>query len=73
MSDIVVLNIERGPCILLLQKGDRTFIVINDKKGHYIPVSPAVAAQVASGIDLALERVTRDGRIVPPPKRTLPF
>lgn len=73
MSDIVVLNIERGPCILLRTRGDRVFVVINDKRGHYIPVTPAIAAQVASGIDMALERVTRDGRIVPPPKPEMPF
>lgn len=73
MSDTVVVNFDKGPAVLLRTKGDRTFVVIQDKRGHYLQVSPSFAAQIATGIDLALERVTRDGRIGPPRQEEFPF
>lgn len=65
MSDVVVWSAgEGGPCVLIRDRGEYVSIVLEDGRGRYLSISPSYAAQLASGIDCALERVGRDGRVV---------
>ena len=63
MSDLVVYSAADGPRVLLRDRGDYVSIVLEDGRGRYLSVNPTYAAQIASGIDEALERIDRDGRI----------
>jgi hypothetical protein len=64
VSDIVVYDAaELGPRVLIRQRETHVSIVIEDGRGRYLSVSPAYAAQLASGIDAALARIDRSGQI----------
>jgi hypothetical protein len=52
-----------GPRVLLRDRGHHVSIVIEDGRGRYLSVSPAYAAQIASGLDAAIDRIDRHGRI----------
>jgi len=52
-----------GPRVLIRERGSYASIVIEDGKGRYLSISPAYAAQVASGLDAAIARIGRDGRV----------
>jgi hypothetical protein len=65
MNDVVAWSSGEagGPRVIIRDRGERVSVVLEDGRGRYLSVSPSVAAQLASGIDVALERIDRNGRI----------
>ncbi len=64
MTDVIVWECERGPKVRLrTDSGGQARIVIDDGS-RQIALWPGHAAQIASGIDVALSKVDRQGRLL---------
>jgi hypothetical protein len=65
MSDQIVFSCEpRGPKVRLRVGNDGKARIVIDDGSRQIAVWPSYAAQIASGIDEALSKVDRDGRLI---------
>jgi hypothetical protein len=64
MNDILVWSSGETPGVrvLLRNRGERASVVI-EAAGRQFALAPSWAAQAASGIDAALARIDRSGRI----------
>ncbi len=64
MSDVVVYDSgeQDEPRVLIRDRGSYGLIVL-ESRGRSMAVLPSVAAELASGIDAVLARISRDGRV----------
>jgi hypothetical protein len=64
MTETTVWQVEGQPVrVVLVEREGRGYINIIDSRGRRVSLWPSHAAQVATGVDLALERVDREGRV----------
>jgi hypothetical protein len=64
MTDLVVWRIERGPQVRIRAGSDGRARIVIDDGGRQVSLRPDHAAQIASGIDLALTKIDRSGRLL---------